>query len=64
MLNLNLKPGPKAVKTYYHQLQNVGQLSLFNEGAVAPAFAGLLRYCAGPVRLTLVDTLFRDAIVL
>ncbi len=55
MFLLNLKPTHKAIKTYYSQLNSMAQLSLFTEGAVAPAFAGLLRACAGQFRWTLAE---------
>jgi predicted helicase len=50
-----LKPTNKAVQAYYDEIQNQAQLRLFSEGAVSPAFAGLLRYCARPFGWTLSE---------
>ena len=55
MPTLNLKPAHKAVKAYYDELQALGHLNFYAEGAVSPAFAALLRHCAKQSRLTLVE---------
>ena len=55
MFSLNLKPAHQAVKAYYDELHNLGQLDFYAEGAVSPAFAALLRHCAKQGRLTLVE---------
>jgi predicted helicase len=52
---LNLKPAHKAVKAYFDELQAVAHLDFYDEGAVSPAFAELLRHCARQFRLTLVE---------
>ncbi|MBD3305987.1 hypothetical protein GF339_06355, partial [candidate division KSB3 bacterium] len=49
MTQLNLKPTHKVVKTYYEELQRLSTVTHGNvrkEGAVAPLFAPILRYCA------------------
>ena len=55
MNKLKLKPTYKVVQSYYAELYNLMQLSLFTEGAVSPAFAGLLRYCARQFNWTLAE---------
>lgn len=45
----------KAVTTYYAEINNLTQLRMFGEGAVSPAFAGLLRACASQFHWTLVE---------
>ncbi|MCB0000467.1 MAG: hypothetical protein KDE56_32095, partial [Anaerolineales bacterium] len=52
---LNLKANHKPVQEYYKALRDVQQLSLFHEGAVAPAFANLLRVCASRMGWTLAE---------
>ena len=51
----NLKANHKPVQEYYKALRDIKQLSLFHEGAVAPAFANLLRVCASRMGWTLVE---------
>ena len=55
MNTLSLKPTQKAVKDYYDELAGLGKLYLFNEGAVSPAFASLLRTCARQYDWTLAE---------
>ena len=55
MPTLNLKPAHKAVKAYFDELQAVAHLDFYDEGAVSPAFAELLRHCGRQTRLTLVE---------
>jgi hypothetical protein len=55
MSTLNLKPAHKAVKAYFDELQAVAHLDFYDEGAVSPAFAELLRHCGRQSRLTLVE---------
>ena len=55
MSALNLKPAHKAVKAYFDELQAVAHLDFYDEGAVSPAFAELLRHCGRQTRLTLVE---------
>ncbi|HOW74776.1 MAG TPA: N-6 DNA methylase [Candidatus Competibacteraceae bacterium] len=53
---LNLKPHHKAICAYYQQLEAMAQADAQHEGAVAPAFAALLRHCAGQLpNLKLVE---------
>jgi hypothetical protein len=53
---LNLKTTHKPVRDYYKTLKKkVQQLSLLHEGAVAPAFANLLRACASRMNWTLAE---------
>ena len=52
---LQLKPTHKAVRAYYQEIEGQSQLSLSTEGAVSPAFAGLLRHCAGQFGWTLTE---------
>ena len=53
---LNLKPHHKAIRAYYQQLEAMAQADAQHEGAVAPAFAALLRHCAGQLpNLKLVE---------
>ena len=44
MPTLNLKPTHKAIAGYYAGLEELAQLDLFGEGAVAPAFAAPLEW--------------------
>ena len=39
MPKLELKPGHKAVKAYYQELETLGRLGHSTEGTVSPAFA-------------------------
>lgn len=55
MLTLNLKPTHQAVQAYYQKLQELTTAGKSHEGAVAPAFANLLRHCAKQVKLRLVE---------
>ncbi len=55
MSTLNLKPAHKAVQAYFAELQAVAHLDFYDEGAVSPAFAELLRHCGRQTRLTLVE---------
>ncbi len=55
MKTLNLKPTHKAVATYYAELQQLSLLNAKKEGAVSPAFANLLRVCAGQFDWTLYE---------
>ncbi|MCX5847246.1 MAG: N-6 DNA methylase [Deltaproteobacteria bacterium] len=55
MPNLSLKPTHKVIKTYYSAISNLTQLDLLSEGAVAPAFAALLRHCAHQFQWTLAE---------
>ena len=52
---LNLKPAHKAVRAYFEELNAVAHLDFYDEGAVSPAFAELLRHCGRQTRLTLVE---------
>ena len=54
-MQLNLKTTHKPIKDYYRALRDVQQLSLLHEGAVAPAFANLLRVCASRMSWTLAE---------
>ncbi len=55
MPSLKLKSNHKAVNTYYTEINDLTQLRLFSEGAVSPAFAGLLRVCASQFHWTLAE---------
>lgn len=55
MPNLSLKPTHKVIKTYYTAISNLTQLDLLSEGAVAPAFAALLRHCANQFQWILAE---------
>ncbi len=55
MKNLNLKSSHKAVTKYYDELVSLSELGASHEGAVSPAFAALLRHCAGQFNQTLVE---------
>jgi len=52
---LQLKPAHKAVRAYFDELSAVAHLDFYDEGAVSPAFADLLRHCGRQSRLTLVE---------
>jgi hypothetical protein len=52
---LQLKPTHKVVQAYYREIGDLTQLRLFGEGTVSPAFAALLRTCAGQLGWTLVE---------
>ncbi|MDQ5908469.1 MAG: hypothetical protein QG599_560 [Pseudomonadota bacterium] len=43
---LNLKPNHKAIRAFFQELATLRQAHADHEGAVAPAFAALLRACA------------------
>jgi predicted helicase len=64
MRALQLKANYKVIRNYYQEINNLAQLSLFSEGTVSPAFAGVLRYCAGQFNWTLAEqyTLKRSGI--
>lgn len=55
MLTLNLKPTHKAVKAYYDEISTLAHLDFYDEGAVSPAFAALLRHCGHQYNWTLVE---------
>ncbi len=55
MATLNLKPTHKAVKAYYDEIATLTSLDCYNEGAVSPAFAALLKHCGAQYRWTLVE---------
>ena len=50
-----LKPTHKVVKDYFAEVQKLAQLGAVHEGAVAPAFANLLRAAAQPFGWTLAE---------
>ncbi len=52
---LSIKPNHKAVREYYASLRSLADARAQHEGAVAPAFAALLRACAGQMGWTLVE---------
>jgi hypothetical protein len=52
---LTLKPTHKASQDYYAELDGLAQLNLLGEGAVAPAFAALLRHCTRSTGYTLAE---------
>jgi len=55
MLGLSLKPTHKVIKTFYQEIAALYQLNINIEGAVAPAFATLLRHCTSLSDLQLVE---------
>jgi len=55
MLRLNLKPTHKVIKTFYQEIAALSELKINTEGAVAPAFATLLRHCASQCDLQFVE---------
>ncbi|GAA5528217.1 type ISP restriction/modification enzyme [Herpetosiphon gulosus] len=52
---LSIKPNHKAVREYYASLRSLAEARAQHEGAVAPAFAALLRTCASQMGWTLVE---------
>lgn len=52
---LNLKTTHKPIQAYYQEISQLGQLHLFAEGNVSPAFASLLRHCAHQMGWKLVE---------
>ena len=52
---LNLKPTHKIIRAYFGEIQKLGTLNILHEGGVAPAFAMLLRHCAGQLHWTLAE---------
>lgn len=46
---LRLKPNHKAIRSFFQELATLRQAQAHHEGAVAPAFAALLRACANQV---------------
>lgn len=55
MAALNIKATHKVVKTYYDEINQLGNLNLPYEGAVSPAFAALLRHCGRQFNWTLAE---------
>jgi predicted helicase len=55
MINLNIKPSHKSVKSYYEEISSLSELGVSHEGAVSPAFASLLHHCANQFNQTLVE---------
>lgn len=55
MAALNIKATHKVVKTYYDEINQLGNLNLPYEGAVSPAFAALLRHCGRQFKWTLAE---------
>ncbi len=55
MSTLNLKPTHKVIKNFYQEIAALSDLKISTEGAVAPAFANLLRHCASQCDLQLVE---------
>lgn len=55
MKTLNLKPNHKAVTEYYEAISNLSSHGAFNESAVSPSFATLLKHCAGQFNWTLIE---------
>ncbi|MDM8557997.1 type ISP restriction/modification enzyme [Candidatus Parabeggiatoa sp. HSG14] len=55
MPRLNLKSTHKVVKNFYQEMAALSDLNISTEGAVAPAFATILRHCAGQFDLQLVE---------
>ena len=55
MLNAKQKNFKDALKNYYTEINDLSQLRLFSEGAVSPAFAGLIRACAKQFHWTLAE---------
>ncbi len=52
---LNLKPTHKVIKNFYQEIAALSELKINTEGAVAPAFATLLRHCASQCDLQFVE---------
>ena len=52
-MTLQLKPAHKAVREYYSDIRELAEKGLFSEGAVAPIFGELLRYCGSQINWTL-----------
>ncbi|KAB2928072.1 MAG: DEAD/DEAH box helicase [Candidatus Contendobacter sp.] len=53
---LHLKPSHKAIRAYYQEIETLSATGAQHEGALAPAFAALLRHCAGQLpNLKLVE---------
>ena len=46
---LRLKPNHKAIRAFFQELATLQQTRVHHEGAVAPAFAALLRVCASQI---------------
>jgi predicted helicase len=55
MSHLNLKPTHKILKTFYQEINALSVLKIDTEGSVAPAFATILRHCAGQCDLKFVE---------
>ena len=55
MSMLNLKPTHKPIREYYDELKKLGQLDLYSEGQVSPAFAAMLRHCGSKFGWTLAE---------
>jgi predicted helicase len=55
MSTLQLKPSYKVVQAYYDEINKLGELDIFTEVSVSPAFASLLRYSARQFEWTLVE---------
>jgi len=55
MPRLNLKPTHKIIKNFYQEMAALSELNISTEGSVAPAFASILRHCAGQYDLQFVE---------
>ncbi len=55
MSRFNLKPSHKIIKNFYQEIAALSDLKISTEGAVAPAFANILRHCASQCDLQLVE---------
>ncbi len=55
MRSINLKASHKSIKSYYEELASLSGLGVSHEGAVSPAFASLIRHCAGQFSQTLIE---------
>src|SRR4030043_1252926 len=55
MITLDIKPGHKSVRAYYEAISSLSELGVSHEGAVSPAFASLIRHCAGQFGQTLIE---------
>lgn len=55
MICLNLKPSHQIIKDYYREINQLQESGHLHEGATAPLFGALLRYCAHQVKWQFIE---------
>ena len=52
---LKLKPTHKVITAFYEEIAHLSGLKITSEGSVAPAFANILKHCAGQYDLHFIE---------